>query len=118
MSDIRCLFIHRRDCTNILNLDPSEAVRLIEVSWGAEKAPALSVVILIQAYDRYGLMRDISAVMANHDVYITSIHTESNRDEQTADMSFKVDVEDINQLILVMDKLRQLPNVIEVSRAE
>ncbi|MCG8383255.1 MAG: bifunctional (p)ppGpp synthetase/guanosine-3',5'-bis(diphosphate) 3'-pyrophosphohydrolase [Gammaproteobacteria bacterium] len=110
--------VHRRDCTNILNLDPSEAVRLIEVSWGAEKAPTLSVVILIQAYDRYGLMRDISAVMANHDVYITSIHTESNRDEQTADMSFKVDVQDINQLILVMDKLRQLPNVIEVSRAE
>lgn len=109
--------VHRSDCKNILNLQTEDQIRLIDVDWGAERSVAYSVDIKLLAYDRQGLLRDVTAVLSNEKISVTSVNTQSDPDEQTAEMRLTVEVDDLGQLVKVMDKLRQLPNVLEVERA-
>lgn len=110
--------VHRRDCINILNTGPLEAARLVEVSWGNEALLKMRAVLHIFAYDRYGLIRDISAVVTAQNAYITLMQTRSDKTEQMAEMTLGIELEDFDQLIVVMDQIKQLPNVIDVTRGE
>ncbi|MDO6459574.1 bifunctional (p)ppGpp synthetase/guanosine-3',5'-bis(diphosphate) 3'-pyrophosphohydrolase [Granulosicoccaceae sp. 1_MG-2023] len=108
--------VHRQDCKNILNLPPEDQVRLIDVDWGAESDQVYSVDLWIIAYDRRGLLRDITSVLSNERISMTAVNTQSNRDEQTAEMKITVEVDNLQQLGRVMQKLRQLHNILEVER--
>ena len=112
------VLIHQRDCINILNTGPLEASRLIEVSWGSETLPKILAVLQVIAYDRYGLIRDVSAVVTAQNVDITSMQTQSDKTEQMVEMTLEVELQDFDQLIVVMDQIKQLPNVIDVIRGE
>ena len=110
--------VHRRDCVNIINLDDSQRGRLIETDWGEQTQKTYPVSIHIEAFDRTGLLRDVSKVFADEHVDVIGVNTLSNRDEQTADMTITVELADLSELSRVMDKLNQLQNVIEVSRSK
>ena len=111
--------IHRADCTNMINLGEAEMARLIEVDWGTDQAQQnrhYSVKILIQAYDRQGLLRDVSTVLANQNIDVLAINTLSDTEEQTADMHLTVQVANMGELTTLMDRVRQLRNVSAVER--
>ncbi|MEM7294924.1 MAG: ACT domain-containing protein, partial [Pseudomonadota bacterium] len=110
--------VHRRDCANILKLKDSDRVRLIEVDWGSEHSGAYPVDLKIVAYDRQGLLRDISQIMADQDINVLAVNTISNQKEQTAHMALTVELYDVDQLALTLEKLRQLPNVLQVERSK
>ena len=108
--------MHRCDCTNILNLADDDRERLIEVEWGGEHKQAYPVNLRIVAYDRQGLLRDISQVMTDQNLNVTVVNTNTDADEQIACMNLTIELFDVEQLARTMDKLRQLPNVLEVER--
>lgn len=108
--------VHRSDCSNVLNLRPHEQARLVEVNWGAETHGDYSVNIELVAYDRQGLLRDITVVAANEGVNVTAMNTQTDNVELTATVRLTVSVNSIEQLVAAMDKLRALRNVISVER--
>jgi GTP pyrophosphokinase len=108
--------VHRQDCVNIINLEDSKRERLIEAEWGAELAKTYRVCIRIEAFDRQGLLRDVTNVFADEEVDVIGINTLSNKNEQTANMSITAEMEDLQQLSKVLDKIAQLQNIIAVSR--
>ena len=108
--------IHRKDCTNILNLENNKRDRLIEVEWGGDLQKTYPVSIHVQAIDRQGLLRDVSKVLADDKVDVIGVNTLSNKDDQTAHMSITVEISDLQQLGRIMDKISQLQNVIDVGR--
>ena len=108
--------IHRKDCTNILNLEKDKTDRLIEVEWGGNLEATYPVSIHIKAIDRQGLLRDVSKVLADDKVDVIGVNTLSDKDEQMAQMSITIEISDLQQLSRIMDKLAQLQNVIEVGR--
>ena len=108
--------VHRSDCANILKLKESDRERLIEVEWGDERNNTYPVDLQILAYDRQGLLRDISQVMADQNLNVIAVNTQSDADDQTARMALTVELYDVEQLSRTMDKLRQLPNVLQVER--
>ncbi|MCW9005369.1 MAG: GTP diphosphokinase [Gammaproteobacteria bacterium] len=108
--------IHRKDCTNILNLENEKIDRLIEVEWGGDLEKTYPVSIHITAVDRQGLLRDVSKVLADDKVDVIGVNTLSDKDEQMAQMSITVEISDLQQLSRIMDKLAQLQNVIDVGR--
>ena len=108
--------IHRADCKNILNLPTADQVRLIDVDWGGESSQVYSVDIGILAFDRQGLLRDVTAVLSNEKISLTSVNTKSDPVEQTARMNLTLEVDNLKQLARVMEKLRQLHNILEVER--
>lgn len=109
--------IHRKDCANIINLEDDKRDRLIEAEWGGELAKTYPVSIHIEAFDRQGLLRDVSKVFADEKVDVIGVNTISNKDEQTADMTITAELSDLGQLSKVMDKIAQLPNIVSVSRS-
>ena len=107
--------IHRRDCVNVLRMPAEKRVRLVEVSWGAEPR-AYPVDVRIEAFDRQGLLRDITGVMANDHINVLSATTRTDRSDQSVTMELTLEVEDSAQLSGLMDKLGALANVTSVRR--
>jgi GTP pyrophosphokinase len=103
--------IHRQDCPNIMRIRDRE--RLVKVSWGEPKS-TYPVPIRITAYDRNGLMKDISTLVADEGVNMSSIAVETSRN--LAMINITLEVHDIAELSRLLDRLENLPNVIEAIR--
>ncbi len=113
----RGVSIHRKDCPNILRLGQEDRGRLIQVSWGGrQESNAYPVDIHVLAYDRQGLLRDITAIFTNEKVNVLAVNTMTDIKDHMARMSLTVEIVDIDQLSRILMKISQLPNVIEVKR--
>jgi GTP pyrophosphokinase len=108
--------IHRADCKNILNLREDERERLIDVEWGSDTTGEYRVEIQVEAFDRVGLIRDVSTAVANYRVDVVAMQTLTNEDEQIATMKIALQISAMADLVPLMDKLRQLRNVHSVER--
>jgi GTP pyrophosphokinase len=107
----RGVTIHRQDCPNVLRLDEHE--RIIKVSWGA--APkTYPVPVLIKAYDRTGLMGDISTILNEESVNILDVALKVSH--HLAALNLVLEVGDIAQLSRVLTRIENLPNVTEAQR--
>jgi len=103
--------IHRQDCPNILRLKDKE--RLLQVGWGkAERT--FPIPIQIKAYDRQGLMNDISGLLDNEGINIVDVGVNVNR--SLADLRLVVEVRDLEQLSRILSRIENLPNVLEAHR--
>ena len=112
----RGVTIHRQDCGNVLRLQGEDRDRLIEVEWGAASDEGYQVDIAVEAYDRSGLLRDITAVLANEKINLNGVNTLTDKRDGIARMSLTLEIADIGQLSRVLTKIGQLPNVVEARR--
>lgn len=114
----RGVSIHRQDCGNLLRMQNEEPERIIQVSWGGAPKNVYPVKIHLLAYDRPGLVRDVSSVLDKMGVNIIelSIRQGENRDEAVCITEMKVEVTDLEELSSVMARLRQVTNLIDVQR--
>jgi GTP pyrophosphokinase len=113
----RGVAVHRSNCANITGLRDEEQERLIEVEWAEQPDhAAYPVDIVIAAADRKGLLRDVSSVLADEDANVIATETQTDATNDCANMRFRVEVSDVDQLEQVCAKLRQLRDVIEVRR--
>jgi len=112
----RGVSIHRQDCMNLLQLENMEPNRIIEVSWGYEADTAYGVHIEIQAYDREGLLRDITTVLANEKANLTGVNSFSDPQDNMATITISMEVTSLDILGRVLAKVKQLPNIIDARR--
>ena len=112
----RGVTIHRQDCGNVLRLQGEDRDRLIEVEWGAASDEGYQVDIAVEAYDRSGLLRDITAVLANEKINLIGVNTLTDKRDGIARMSLTLEIADIDQLSRVLTKIGQLPNVVDARR--
>ena len=103
--------IHRIDCPNILRIRDRE--RLVQVSWG-KPMRTYSVPIRVKAYDRNGLMKDISTLLANEKVNMTKVRVDVK--SSTAIFDLTIAVNSVEHLSRVLDRLEGLDNVFEARR--
>lgn len=108
--------IHRKDCLNMLQIPDDKKARLITVEWGKKIKNQYSVDIEIKAYNRRGLVRDISAVVSAEEVDIISMETKTDKDANRAEFRIKLEVPGLEALGKVLTKIQQIPNIIEVYR--
>ncbi len=108
--------VHRKDCTNILNLEHDKQQQLISVEWSNHDEQIFEVNLVIQAIDRPGLLRDITNRLTDLKVNVNGIQTRSNKGTQMADMQIAMEIHDLDQLQKVSDKIMQLTNVLKVYR--
>ncbi|HIA05016.1 MAG TPA: bifunctional (p)ppGpp synthetase/guanosine-3',5'-bis(diphosphate) 3'-pyrophosphohydrolase, partial [Myxococcales bacterium] len=110
----RGVTVHRYDCPNVLKIVDRE--RLIDVGWGTSSQKTYAVELIIRAFDRAGLVRDISQVIANDQVNILNLDVITRRKNNTAELLVALDITSLEHLIKLMDKIEQLPNIIYVKR--
>ena len=105
--------IHRQDCPNILRIRDRE--RLVKVSWG-QNVRTYPVPIRISAYDRQGLMGDITTLLNSEAVNMIDVQVRVSKNH--ADLRLVIEVKDIAQLSRILARLENLPNVLEAVRVK
>jgi GTP diphosphokinase / guanosine-3',5'-bis(diphosphate) 3'-diphosphatase len=105
--------VHLRSCPTVLN--EREVSRLIDVEWEAAPAQTYPIAIRVEAYDRTGLLSDITQVMAENRVNILAANVGVNSDH-TAVVAMTLQVASVAQLAKVMSRVEQLKDVLSVQR--
>jgi len=103
--------IHRQDCPNILRRKDKE--RLLQVSWGKVER-TYPIPIRVKAYDRQGLMGDISTLLDGEGVNIGTVSVNFNK--SLAELNLVVEVKNLDQLSRILTRIENLPNVMEAQR--
>ena len=112
----RGVTIHRQDCPNLLNLATREQERMIEVSWDREQRAVYPVDIRIQAYDRTGLLSDITSILVQEKINVLATNTRTDPDTAIAHMLLTLEIGGVEQLSRILDKICRLPNVTDAHR--
>ena len=107
----RGVTIHRSDCPNALRVHDTE--RLIKVDWGTA-SQTFPVPLQITAYDRQGLMADISTVLSSEPARLVDLSL--NMRQHVVRVNLVVEIADISQLSRLLARLENIPNVIEAIR--
>ncbi len=111
----RGVTIHRQDCGSLLRLKAQHPGRVLQVSWGGEPSVVYSVPLRIRAYDRSGLLSDLTAVIDRQGLSISSLNSGEVRDGKVEATVF-VEVKSIEELRLLITHIRNIPNIIDVER--
>ena len=104
--------IHRQDCSNFRELVSRHGERVIEVRWGEHKGAdslVYPVDVAVEAFDRQGLLRDISEVFAKEKMNVIGVQTQSVKG--TAWMTFTVEIGDAVSLSKVLGTVRGVKGV-------
>ena len=105
--------IHRKDCANILNIKDLE--RLVEVSWGSP-IRTFPVPIVVKAYDRDGLTKDIATILSNNSVSLSELRVDVNEGNSEAIFHLVLGVKNVAELRRTLDLLERINNVYEARR--
>jgi GTP pyrophosphokinase len=105
--------VHLRSCPTVIN--EREVSRLIEVEWEAAPAQTYPIAIRVEAYDRTGLLSDITQVVAEAKVNILAASVAVSPDH-VAIVRATLQVASVSQLARVLGRIEQLKDVISVSR--
>ena len=109
----RGVTVHRRDCPNMTALRDVE--RLTEVSWGAaEEEQSFTVPVEVVAYNRVGLMKEISTIIAEQKVDIKQADISTPQDYAT--FYLRLQISSHQQLMRILDKISQVTGVLEARR--
>ena len=108
--------IHRQDCGNFLGLHQRYPERTLETSWGESDAASYPVDLTLHAFDRSGLIRDITAVLADEEANVMDLKTHADKESLQVIMELSVEIRDLPTLSSAITRLEQLPNVVSVRR--
>ena len=112
----RSVMVHRKDCPEIVTASETES--LVPVNWGQTQT-LYPVQIRVEAWNRVGLLRDITSLLAEERVNIANI--ESHKSDEYDDISLvslTVYVNGIDQLSRVFGKLEGVEGGIAASRVK
>ncbi|NCF58402.1 MAG: RelA/SpoT family protein [Gammaproteobacteria bacterium] len=112
----RGVSIHRQDCGNFLGLNQRQPERIIEVDWGNSESATYPADLTLRAYDRSGLIRDISTVLADEGANVIDLKSKTDKKTLETVMEISVEIRDLPTLSTTIARLEQLPNVITVQR--
>ena len=107
----RGVTVHKSSCQNVLR--ETEVYRLTPVGWGEERT-LYPVRLRLEAWNRVGLLRDVSSLVSEERVNIASCVSEETDDLSI--ISLTVFIDGIRQLSHLFAKLEGIDGVLSVSR--
>jgi GTP pyrophosphokinase len=112
----RGVSIHRQDCGNVLGLSRRHMERILAVGWGKGDEGSYPVDLSLHAFDRSGLIRDITGVLADEGANVIDMTSHTDKQSMQVVMSISIEIRDLPTLSTVINRLEQLPNVVSVRR--
>ncbi|MGC1182850.1 GTP diphosphokinase [Legionella sp.] len=112
----RGVSVHRQDCPNIIHASERQKQRFLQVSWGSTTRDNYVVDILIKAFHRAELLKDVTSLLANEKAHVYALQTQSNKNENMTYITVTIDIDGLSTLSRLLAKLAQIPNVLEARR--
>ena len=109
----RGVTVHRADCPSVLNEDEKD--RLVAVDWSESDQHVFPVTVRLEAWDREGLVRDVTAILADEKINIIALSAVVHKD-QTATVWTTVEVPRLDRLSRIMSRLESIRDVFNVVR--
>ena len=113
----RGISIHKADCEQLFELQSLNPSRVVEAQWGSYAGEGLSLTIRIIANDRNGLLRDVSAIMANEKVNVLSVASRIDAKRSLAIINMEIQMNNVAMLNKILARITLLDDVIEARRA-
>jgi len=112
----RGVTIHRQDCGNFLGLNKRSPERVLATSWGESDQGSYPVELTVHAFDRNGLIRDITAVIADEGANVLELKSRTDQKSMQVIMELRIEIKDLPTLSTAINRLEQLANVVSVRR--
>lgn len=111
----RGVTIHRAQCRSFARMRAAKPERMLQVEWSSGEQALMEVELVVFAYDRRGLVRDITDVVAQEHLSIEGMNTLTDED-RIARVAIRLGVDNLEQLEKLIRGLQGVPNVSEVRR--
>jgi len=108
----RGVTVHRQDCYNIVRELSKE--RLLPVQWG-EAGHLYPATVIVDAWDRVGLLRDITTIVAEEKVNIGKVDS-SEQPDNTVHMTLELQTKSMTELSKLLSRLAGVRGVITAER--
>ncbi|RMF94638.1 MAG: bifunctional (p)ppGpp synthetase/guanosine-3',5'-bis(diphosphate) 3'-pyrophosphohydrolase [Candidatus Schekmanbacteria bacterium] len=110
----RGVTIHKADCAllNKIDINPE---RRIDVEWDSKAKTERPVKISVTSENKKGMLASISSIIASNDIDIVSANAAAN-DDGTGDMTFIIQVKNVDQLNKAITQINNLKGVIKIER--
>jgi len=113
----RGVTIHRAECAALLRMAKQKPQRLLHVEWTLGDAARIGATLTIEAFDRRGLLRDISDLIAEEHLSIEGVSSATDPRDRIARFELRLAVRDAAELAKLQRRLARIPNVTRVRRA-
>jgi GTP pyrophosphokinase len=115
LSENKVIIIHRADCRSLHSEHASQQHSIIELNWGEEKSTQ-TVSIHIEAFDRQGLLLDITTLLNQSHFNVLKVNTETDIVDQSVSMELTFEINSLDELDNLLKQIAYVPNVINAVR--
>ncbi len=113
----RGITIHSKNCSNMIHLQEEDHDRLIDVNWGSGAEMSFVANINITAYNRSGLLHDVTKTLNDAKIQIQKAALDVQEEDSIVQLSLAIEVAGLATLTVALAKVKQIPNVLEAVRA-
>ena len=113
----RGIMIHRCDCRYLLASKSRSPEKILQVSWTNQVNKSYLIDLIIMAYDRKGLLSDVTALLSHEKISVTSLNTKVSQKKLEVKIDIQVQVNNLEVVSRLITLLEQLNNIIEVKRS-
>ena len=114
----RGVTIHRTDCINVMNMSAEDRNRLIDAEWQVpeqETEERYMADLNVFAYNRTGLIVDISKIFTERKIDISALNTRTSK-QGVATINICFEVKSKEELNSLIEKIRQIDSVKDIER--
>lgn len=112
----RGVSIHRMDCPNIVRANSKQQERFLEVTWREDAREMYRVDVLIKAFDRPTLFKDVTSLLAAEKMNVLALKMDTQTDEHHTLIHLSLDIDGLASLSRLLNRLEHIPNVLEARR--
>lgn len=112
----RGVSVHRKDCSNVIHASDKQQERFLEVHWGNRSRTHYGVEVVIKAFDRPNLLRDITVILSNETIHVCSLNTTTDRQTNLTHIKLNLEIDGLTTLSRLLAKIKQTANVLEARR--
>ncbi|MEC7370889.1 MAG: bifunctional (p)ppGpp synthetase/guanosine-3',5'-bis(diphosphate) 3'-pyrophosphohydrolase [Pseudomonadota bacterium] len=107
--------VHLHDCIQVLNADVYG--RLMRLNWREDVQASFPVTVDVEAYDRSGLLFDITSIFLDELINIIVMNLVTDKASHTVIIKMTIEVASLKRLIRALELMQQLPNVVSARRS-
>lgn len=112
----RGVSIHRASCASLQRLQSMHEDRCLPVNWGQSDKSRYLVNVLVRAYDRKWLLKDITNIIGQNEVQIQGVDSKIDSSHGMAEINFHLKVNDFEQLSDLLGRLNAVPGIQDARR--
>lgn len=114
----RGISIHRENCPNVLHANEAQKQRLIDVTWTDATPNHYPVGVRLHVQDTPNIQKEIQNCVSQENARVLSFHISQSAQQGELIIESILQIENLDILSRVLNKLEALPNVIHAERSK